>query len=43
MGDSISDISEKLLQRGGGKISVTYDFSERRMCSGPHMLAEAGC
>ena len=30
LGDNISDSSEKLLQRGWGEISSTYDFSEGR-------------
>ena len=34
---------EKLLQRGGGKVSVTYDFGEVGTCSQAHMLAEAVC
>ena len=42
-GDSISDSSEKLLQRGGGKVRVLYDFSEGGTCSQAHILAEAYC
>ena len=30
LGDNISDSSEKLLQRGWGEISSTYDFIEGR-------------
>lgn len=32
-GDSISDSSEKLLERHGGKAIVMYDFSEVGACS----------
>ena len=42
-GDSISDSSEELLQRGGGKVSIIYDFSEGGTCSQAHILAEACC
>ena len=40
-GDSISDSSEKLLQRGKGEgQSVLYDFSEEGTCSQTQILAQ---
>ena len=43
LGDSISENSEELLQRGGAKVSVTYDFSEVGTCSQAQILVEACC
>ena len=40
LGESISDGSEKLLQRGKGKVSVTHDVSEGVTCSQGHTLAK---
>ena len=36
LGDSISDSSEKLLQRGRGKVNI-WDFGEGRVCAVNHI------
>ena len=41
--DSISDSSEKLLQRGKGEGQYICDFSEEGMCGHAHILTEACC
>ena len=43
LGDSISGNSEELLQRGGAKVSVIYDFGEGGTCCQAQILVEACC